>query len=283
MAAAVAVALYAGRDGGTGSPSSPESEVAIAHVHGLGVNPGDGDLYVATHYGLYRISDDGKPSRVNPAEQDTMGFTIAGPNRFVASGHPDPRDESMQVEGKPPLLGLIESSDGGRTWQSRSLLGEADFHALAVRGSTIYGWNSTGGELLASTDGRTWDRRSTLRVAGLAVHPTDADQLVAATGTGASVSRDGGRTWQALDGAPRLFAVAWSDKALFGFEQSGTVHRSDDGANWRRVGTVAGAPQAVTADAGVLHAAANDGNGTAIYRSEDGGATWRELYREQSG
>ncbi|MEX2658296.1 MAG: hypothetical protein WD232_01265, partial [Acidimicrobiales bacterium] len=31
----------------------------VSHVHGLGVNPGDGDLYAATHHGVFRIPDDG--------------------------------------------------------------------------------------------------------------------------------------------------------------------------------------------------------------------------------
>ena len=30
---------------------------------------------------------------------------------------------------QPSSLGLIESTDGGKTWQQLSLAGEADFHA----------------------------------------------------------------------------------------------------------------------------------------------------------
>jgi hypothetical protein len=39
-----------------------------------------------------------------------MGFSVAGPGRFIGSGHPDPSDTSS-----PPNLGLIESRDGGQT------------------------------------------------------------------------------------------------------------------------------------------------------------------------
>jgi hypothetical protein len=36
-----------------------EEDPGLAHVHGLGVNPADDLLYVATHFGLWRVDDDG--------------------------------------------------------------------------------------------------------------------------------------------------------------------------------------------------------------------------------
>lgn len=60
------------------------------HVHGLGVNPADDALFIATHTGLYRVEKGKrKAQRVGNRYQDTMGFTIVGPNRFLGSGHPD--------------------------------------------------------------------------------------------------------------------------------------------------------------------------------------------------
>jgi hypothetical protein len=35
----------------------------LGHVHGLGIDPGDDTLYVASHYGVFRVTD-GKPERV---------------------------------------------------------------------------------------------------------------------------------------------------------------------------------------------------------------------------
>jgi hypothetical protein len=40
-----------------------------------------------------------------------MGFTIVGPNHFLASGHPGPHDE-----GQPSNLGLIEPEEERRHW-----------------------------------------------------------------------------------------------------------------------------------------------------------------------
>jgi hypothetical protein len=65
--------------------------------------------------------------RVGDSYQDTMGFTVVGPNRFLGSGHP-------ATDDLPPLLGLIESTDAGKTWEHVSLLGEADSHVLRSAG-----------------------------------------------------------------------------------------------------------------------------------------------------
>jgi hypothetical protein len=60
------------------------------HVHGLGINPKDGALFVATHTGLFRAGEgEPKATRVADRFQDTMGFTVVGPNRFLGSGHPE--------------------------------------------------------------------------------------------------------------------------------------------------------------------------------------------------
>ena len=107
------------------------------HVHGLGVNPADGALYVATHTGLFRAArGERRAKRVADRYQDTMGFTVTGPDRFLGSGHPDGREDL------PPFLGLIQSSDAGRTWEPVSLLGKRDFHVLEAAGERIYGYGS---------------------------------------------------------------------------------------------------------------------------------------------
>ncbi len=80
---------------------SKPAEAGPVHVHALGVDPGDGSLFIATHTGLFRLPlDQESPERVSDLHQDTMGFTVAGPGHFLGSGHPDLRDDL------PPLLGL---------------------------------------------------------------------------------------------------------------------------------------------------------------------------------
>jgi hypothetical protein len=56
-------------------PSDGESSSAFGHVHGLGMDPADAALYAGTHYGLFRISEDGGSSACRrPAVGDQLGM-----------------------------------------------------------------------------------------------------------------------------------------------------------------------------------------------------------------
>ena len=54
------------------------------HVHGLSRKPADGALLVATHTGLFRVAPGtASAHRVADDHQDTMGFTVVGPDHFL--------------------------------------------------------------------------------------------------------------------------------------------------------------------------------------------------------
>ena len=216
--------------------------LGMEHVHGLGVNPADGLLYAATHFGVFAVSPDGAATRVGNA-QDTMGFAVTGPDAFLGSGHPD------FAEDDEPLLGLIESTDAGRTWQPLSLRGEADFHALRAVHDQVYGYESTSGTLMVTADRRTWNTRSRLPLRDFEVSPDDPDTLLATTEQGPARSADGGRTWQPVPGAPQLVVLVWPrTDVLYGADTDGAVHLSaDGGATWTRHGDAGGPPEAITA------------------------------------
>jgi DNA-binding beta-propeller fold protein YncE len=71
LVAAVIVGTGWGRGETPKPPSSPGS--ALSHVHGMAVNPADGQLYVATHHGVVRVSDT-EAVPVGESRQDTMGL-----------------------------------------------------------------------------------------------------------------------------------------------------------------------------------------------------------------
>ena len=262
--------LLAGCASGTGNDSDSEhhgQSAQMEHIHGLGIDPADGTLYAGTHYGLFRIPTSGQASLVGDNVQDFMGFTVVGPNHFVASGHPG------EGQGGPSSVGLIESTDAGKTWKPLSLSGEADFHSLDSAEGTIYGLNAMTGQLMTSTDGRAWDVRSTEAIADIAVDPTKPDTLVATTQQGPVISADGGATFTALPSAPLLVLVDWAaDGTLVGVAPDGAVSRSSDsGQTWQPRGKLAGPPEAVyVEDASTIYAAANG----AVFTSSDGGATF---------
>ncbi len=256
---------------GTGSGSGSGSEGAhppeMEHIHGLGVDPADGVLYAGTHYGLFRIPVSGQPSRVGDHVQDFMGFTVVGPNHFLASGHPG------EGQGGPSSVGLIESTDAGQTWQPMSLSGEADFHSLDSVEGAVYGLNSMTGQLMASSDGRTWEVRSAEAIADFAVDPKTPLTLVATTQQGPVISTDGGATFKALPSAPLVVLVDWApDGTLVAVAPDGAVYGSEDGGlAWEARGKLAGPPEAVDVeDADTIYAAANG----QVFRSSDGGATF---------
>jgi len=243
------------------------------HVHGLGINPADQALLIATHTGTYRVAPDAaKAQRIGDSRQDTMGFSVAGPDDFLGSGHPD-IGEAIE-KNLPPLLGLIESRDAGRTWNPISLSGEADFHVLRFAGNRVYGYDASNDRLLVSPDrGRTWTEvtRPT-PLLDLAVDRTNSDRAVASGEGGLYLTRDGGRTWRRL--TPSIGLLAWpSPRRLYLVDTDGSVLRSTDvGNRWSAVGNVNGTPTAFLAQSDdELYVAIHDGT---IKQSKDAGRTW---------
>jgi hypothetical protein len=264
---AVGVVLFVGRGG---SDTGADAPVGMAHVHGLAVDPRDGQLLAGTHFGAFRVSEDGEIEQFGPT-QDFMGFSVAGPGHYLASGHPG------AGQGGPGNLGLIESTDGGKTWETVSLEGKADFHTLKARHGRVYG--HSGGQLLVSEDKKSWDERASIPLADLAVSPDDADTILVTTQQGLGVSTDGGRSFQAVPNTPILVLLAWTEEgSLFGVDPNGGVQASADGGkSWEQRGTAGGQPAAVTADGDDVFVATGDGT---VVESNDGGRTFEVRYQE---
>lgn len=254
----------------------PAAEPGVVHVHGLGRNPADGALMIATHTGLFRLGEKGKtPERVGGSYRDTMGFTVVGPDHFLGSGHPGSPDDG------PPYLGLIESRDAGEQWRPISLQGEVDFHVLEAQDATVYGFGSDfqtrEARFLRSEDGgRSWKRLTPPEdLLGLAIDPADPRHLVALGEQGGHVSRDGGARWRPLNVPGGL--VAWTQElGLIAVDFEGTVRRArEPEARWEEAGRIDGAPAALEAVGAELLAATHDSR---ILSSKDAGRTWRTLF-----
>ena len=236
------------------------------HVHNLAV---DGDrVLLGTHEGLWQQQPGQQPTLASESQFDVMGLTRDG-SRWLASGHPGPGDDG------PADLGLLQSADGGRTWQPVSLSGEVDFHRLAASGSTIVGLSAHDGALLRSTDdGLTWSNLGTKPLFDIALDPTDGATILATTESGLQRSTDGGVTFTAIDGAPLLAFLAWSDAGILGIDPAGQLYRSTDaGGSWTRAGNVGGQPTALAASPGTVTVL----TGTTLLVSSDAGDTFTSI------
>lgn len=273
--AASAVAGCGGNDEGasqeqfTGVPLEQQDPGPV-HVHGLGYDAKQDILYIATHTGMFELlRGDEKARRIGDSYQDTMGFTLVSPSVFLGSGHPDLRTKL------PSHLGLITSTDRGRSWQSVSLLGKADFHVLRAQGRTVYGFDSRSERLLVSRNaGRRWQTLTPPEaLIDLAIDPKDARHLLASGGAVLYESQDGGRRWKAVaSGIAGHLAWPTPGRAYVADLAGSFLTARRASGPWRPRSSLRSPPAALLAvDERTLFAALHDGT---IVRSGNGGATW---------
>ncbi|MEO5314416.1 exo-alpha-sialidase [Pseudarthrobacter sp. CC12] len=252
----------------TQAPPTATSGLPGTHIHGLTISGDTSQVLMATHDGLFDVTKE--PATKIGATNDLMGFTPGkDQGSFYASGHPGPGSDL------PEPLGLMKSSDGGKTWEPLSRQGESDFHALTTTRSGIVAYDA---ELRTSPDGKTWKTVAAgFAPAALAGHP-DSDTVLATTQQGVQRSTDGGNTWTLQKQAPVIqFATFPRPTEAVGVEPDGTVHYSADaGATWARKGRIDGQVQAIAAATGTdgnlsVWAATAEG----VLVSTDGGATFR--------
>lgn len=238
------------------------------HVHGVAINPADGLVYLATHNGIFVAEGGGWAAR-GPVI-DLMGFSVAGPDHFYASGHPG---QGTQL---PNPVGLIESRDAGRTWTPMSRQGQSDFHALTARPNRFVGFD---GQLRVSRDGAGWATTPGLPASAFSLAGGEGDVVMATTERGVALSQDGGMGWDLIDGAPLLLLVDWvADQTFVGVAPDGVTHVSEDGGRtWQRRGQVAGQPQALGATEAGSELRILVVVETSVQESRDGGRTFSEL------
>ena len=271
----VTLVLVARSDSHSDAPEAVDGAggpVEVGHIHGIGVDPADSRLYIGAHQGVFAVGADGTVQPAGTERFDTMGFTVAGPGRFLASGHPQLDSD------RPNHLGLFESSDTADTWASTSLAGEADFHALESNSSRIWGADSVGARLLTSTDGREWDLLADGQFIDVAADPSDPERTLATDATGQLRSFTATGVEDGVPDAPVLTYFDWpTDDVLAGLAPDGTTLLSrDQGTTWQTRGTVPGNPSAFEADAdgGAWYAASDAG----LFTSTDDGASWTPLF-----
>lgn len=189
--------------GGSASTASAANQppVAITHIHAVARDPKTGDLLLATHEGLFRHAN-GELLQNGPVI-DLMGFTVAPDGTYYASGHPGAGVDL------PQPVGLITSTDSGRTWRVSSRGGESDFHALTSSPTSVVGFDGT---LRSTTDGETWSTRTIPAAPRTLAASPQTGALLATTETGLLHSTDDGRSWKGLTPPATALLAAWADE-----------------------------------------------------------------------
>lgn len=259
-------------------------DVHIQDIHGLALDPNNPSiLYVATHHGLFVGEDDARWAAVTEEPFDMMGFSVHTTDGRImyASGHPGRAGQGWAV-------GLVRSTDAGRTWTTVGLKNQVDFHAMAMEpgahlaNDTVYGVH--GGKLHVSRDGgATWTTRSlAFSVASLAVAPLSGD-LWAATPQGVQRTAPGGEgAWRLVNpaAASAVAANPATSALVVHFNERGLAQSTDSGATWTSLNWT------VPADDFPWGIALNPDESDAIYvgtargtihKTSNGGAAWSRV------
>ncbi|OXS54954.1 hypothetical protein B1A99_24545 [Cohnella sp. CIP 111063] len=194
------------------SSAAPDS---IEHMHGLAFSNYGKEVWIPAHEGIV-VYREGKWSNAPGEQHDYMGFSNTS-NGFYSSGHP------ASGSDLPNPLGLIKSTDGGKTIETLALSGEVDFHGLTAgyRSHTLYVFNSSPNALMptpgfySSTDeAETWKQSAFKGVTGqpvaFAADPDDAGTVSVATDQGLFQSRDFGNTFEKLTFDLRIAAINYA-------------------------------------------------------------------------
>jgi photosystem II stability/assembly factor-like uncharacterized protein len=245
-----------------GLPQTPD-------YHSLLVSPADPRrLLLGTHAGLYASTNGGRSwTTAGLQRQDAMNLVRPSSSVLWAAGH--------EV--------LAKSVDSGRTWSDvrPNGLPGLDVHGFAADpGNPIRLYAAIAGEgLYRSADGgqrfELVSRQVGPSVFALAVTP-DGRILAGDTRQGLMVSGDGGTTWRlALRQAIAGLAINPKDPKRILATGPGILLSTDGGESWRRVLALEQGAGPVAWSASKPNIAYVVGLDRRLYRTNDGGASWK--------
>ncbi len=268
-------------------------EFGYNHLHGLGYDADNERLLLASHFGLFALTDEGL-FQLGPNRDDLMGFSADpdNPTILYASGHP-------QGGGN---LGVLRSDDGGQSWQQifTGLEGETvDFHSMTISPADpqrLYGAfqgrlyvTRDGGDSwqAAAAEGLPWQAGFCWGAPCLTADTADPNLIYAATAVGLYHSQDGGENWTLLsDTAGAVSSIGIdpqnNQRLLAHTERYGIALSEDGGQSWQSHQEGIQLNEAEYVFAFTFHPQnpqivflATVGN--QVYGSQDGGQTWQLL------
>ena len=259
-----------------------------SHVHGLTVDREDSSrVYLATHNGLYVLSNDTDFKRVGRSFDDFMGFSphSTDTNVLFSSGHPKNGGN----------LGVLKSKDKGVTWEKISNgnpSGPVDFHAMLVHPANpnhIYGWYKL--RVHRSLDGgETWTvlQKQPPEVLSFAGDPRNENVVYIGTISDLLMSTDKGESFASMTekiGNDVVFDIEVdpnTDSLFLATRDQGILRISkgiEGGTIVETVGKLPGGdfPQYLALDPKDSQTMYAFGNAHVLYKSGDKGKTWQKI------
>lgn len=271
-----------------------EQEVvdSVVHVHDMAFDREEAELlYVGTHHGLLQINLNNGMKWQGPVEErhDFMGFTITSENKFVSSGHPDPKSSFENP------LGLLVSEDKGETWSMDKLYGEVDFHLIDVNegdSSVIYGFDAFGERVMRSNNGgEAWETASSngiddrLRnLYSMVSNPENSEEIMVALPDGIYTSTDRGDNFELENSQLTMTNVDISNGSLYAFglgDIEGLMKSEDFGESWDKIADFpSDEPVISLAVEGESNIIAIGTAADSIFWSDDQAETWHPIVED---
>jgi photosystem II stability/assembly factor-like uncharacterized protein len=261
--------------------------LASNHGHSLLALPNH-VLMIATHFGLYRSVDDGKHWG---GPDKTIGNLMT---YSLVSSPLDPRRLYVLAEyslsGQSGIEGLYTSTDEGASWKLAARAQDTGRMFTIAAGNRsvneVYGYvgnvGSSGRFLVSQDGGQHFTSPGTLplgQVQGILPVPGVTDQvLIYSNSGGIARSSDSGTHWQVLSGFDSpVFSMTTGDakSPIYADSDSGIYVSKDEGKSFQLVDAQSSysALTAVPGEVGMVYGK----TGLLIYRSDDGGHTWKAL------
>lgn len=193
----------------------PAKQQKLEHIRGIGYPGNDNALYVAAHDGL-KLFKQSKWFETTSNLNDYIGFQ-ATDTGFLASGHPEKGSKL-----KDPL-GLVESTDQGKSLKKLAFYGKNNFHYMASsffsKGIYVINEEPAGkwdpGVYYSLDNGKKWskskfDQFDANSLGMIAVHPKDGKTMAMATRTGIYYSENNGDTMKLVSEPFMVTALTFS-------------------------------------------------------------------------
>ena len=244
---------------------SGQSIGTISHIHSVRAF-GD-QVILGTHEGLFRYVDQKTVQLMGPEIFDIMGLAVFG-KKLYASGHPGPGSKL------PEPVGLILSTDSGKSWKKLGLQGEVDFHLLESAGADMYGVDSGSGNLLYSNNaGKKWTSRGKNVVSDIAVNPAKVGSALALRDGKLISTQNSFTKMRNVNSTPALTSLDWITGSLLATGGKSLYRSTDSGMSWKKLSDFPEDASTVTQSAKIIAVVV----GNSIYKSTDGGKTFKKM------